>query len=304
MQHKAISIGYAIPRAGFAAAVHSVFRSAVNLRLNSGGNLLTLVTSNEADLPQGIRVDAPDDFSFEILHLGEQATCRGNILRFASSALTIDLRGAESFTCHLAALHPDMTHPSVETAWRFAWQKLNERQTQSNAEVIAGNLFRLDEIIKAGAPRRIGEAMRNLFEATQRYDLTDVSPVRALIGLGSGLTPSGDDLLVGYLAGLWSASKGRSNRLTFLSTLGEAVIRLSERTNDISRTYLYHAAHGQVSSRLVNLADAICAGSDPQHVQDRLNAAAQAGHTSGMDAATGLLVGLAVWNRPGIHPLV
>ena len=68
MYLNALSIGYAIPRADFDAAVHSVFKSALNLRLASGGKLLTLVASSEADLPQGIRVDTPDDFSFEIFH--------------------------------------------------------------------------------------------------------------------------------------------------------------------------------------------------------------------------------------------
>lgn len=288
MQFKAISIGYAVPRADFDAAVHSVFKSAVNLRLNNGGNLLTLVASSEADLPQGIRVESPDDFSFEILQMDERVACRENILRCASSALTIDLRGAESFICNLSALPADMSNPSVATAWRFAWQTLNERQIKSNAEIIAQDLFRPETA-------RAGKAIQSIFESTRRCDLNDDSSVRALIGLGSGLTPSGDDLLVGYLAGLRCAAKGRSNRLTFISTLGEAVIRLSHLTNDISRTYLYHAAYGQVSSRLVSLANAICAGSNPQLVQDCVNSAMRVGHTSGMDAVTGLLLGLAVW---------
>jgi hypothetical protein len=51
MYLKAISVGDAVPRTNFDAAVHSVFQSAINLRLNNGDDLLTLVTSNEADLP-------------------------------------------------------------------------------------------------------------------------------------------------------------------------------------------------------------------------------------------------------------
>jgi hypothetical protein len=296
MHLNAISIGYAIPRTDFDATVHSVFHSAINLCLARGSELLTLVASSEADLPQGIRVDTPDDFSFEIFRAGEQVTYRDDILRFASSALTIDLRGAGRFSCDLSALQVDLTNPSVATAWRFAWQTLNDQQIESNAEIIAQDLFRSDESIKAGVPRKAGVAIQGLFEATRKYDLSDVSPIHALIGLGAGLTPSGDDLLVGYLAGLWCASKRRSERLNFITTLGEVVIRLSKGTNDISRTYLYHAGCGQVSSRLVNLANAICAGSDPQHVRDCVNSAMQTGHTSGMDAVTGLVFGLAAWD--------
>jgi len=257
--------------------------------------LLTLVTSNEADVPQGIRVDTPDGFSFEIFCAGESVTCRDGILRFASSALTIDLRGAVSFSCNLPALQADMTNPVVATAWRRAWQTLNERQIRSGAEIIAQDLFLSGETIRAGVSRKAGEAMRNLFEATQRYDMTSVSSVRALIGLGAGLTPSGDDLLVGYLAGLWCSVLDKSERVQFVSNLGKAVIRLSCQTNDISRTYLYHASRGQVSSPLTNLAEAICRGENSDRLITTIKSAMQVGHTSGMDVVSGLLVGLAAW---------
>ncbi len=248
MHLNAISIGYAVPREDFDAAVHSVFHSAINLNLNGGKSLLTLVTSNEADLPQGIRVDTPDDFSFEIFHTGESAICRDEILRFASSALTIDLRGAESFSCTLSVLYADITRPCEATAWRRVWQSLNERQIQLNAEIIAQDLFRSDGPVRAGVPRRAGEAVRGLFAATRQFDLAAASSLNALIGLGVGLTPSGDDLLVGYLAGLWCTVQDRPERLQFVSDLGKEINRLSQQTNDISRSYLYHASRGQVSS--------------------------------------------------------
>lgn len=293
MYLKAISIGCAVPRANFDATVHSVFQSAINIRLTKGSNLLTLVASGEADLPQGIRVDTPDDFSFEIFRAGEQVNCRDDILHFGSS--TIDLRGIGRWKCELPALQADMTNPAVIIAWRTVWQALNKRQMLLEAEIIAEDLFRSDEIMRAGVPRRAGEAMRGLFDATRRHDLTAASFVRSLIGLGAGLTPSGDDLLVGYLAGLWCTVLDKSERMKFISSLGKAVIRLSHRTNDISRTYLYHASRGQVSSRLADLAEAVCHGENSDRLPAIAESAMQAGHTSGMDAVTGLLIGLATW---------
>ena len=183
----ALSIGYAIPRADFDAAVHSVFKSALNLRLTSGGKLLTLVTSSEADLPQGIRVDTPDDFSFEIFHSGDDVTCREDTLRLGS--LTIELRGARRWKCDLSALQAEPAKPTVSTAWSFVWDMLNKRQRLTKSEIVAEELFRSDETIQAGVPRKAGEAMRGLFDATRRFDPTVISSVRPLIGLGSGLTP-------------------------------------------------------------------------------------------------------------------
>ncbi len=300
MYLKAISIGDAVPHTDFNATVHSVFRSAMNLRLTRGGKLLTLVASSEADLPQGIRVDTPDDFSFEIFRAGEQVTCRDDILRLG--LLTIELHNARYWKCDLPALQADLTNPAVSTSWQRAWQTLNERQVQSDAEIIAENLFRSDERIRTGVPRKAGEAMRNLFESTRRYDLTSISSVRSLIGLGTGLTPSGDDLLVGYLAGLWCTVQGKNERLQFISNLGEMIIRLSPQTNDISRTYLYHTSRGQVSSRLADLAEAICRGENSDRLLTTIESAMQVGHTSGMDAVTGLLIGLAVWTSPETTP--
>jgi hypothetical protein len=295
MRFKAISIGYAIPRADFDATVHSVFNSAINLRLASGDMLLTAVAGNEADLPQGIRVDTPDDFSFEIFHAGEPVTCRDDLLRFASSELTVDLQGAVEFGCNLTALRADMTDPAVMTAWKGVWQMLNERQIRSGAEIIAQDLFLSGETIREGAPRKAGVAMRSLFESTRRHDPITPSLISPLLGLGAGLTPSGDDLLVGYLAGLWCAVRGKSERMQFVLDLGKAITSLSQRTNDISRTYLYHAAQGQVASRLAHLAEAICRG-EKSTLPATAQSAMQSGHTSGMDAVSGLLFGIAAWN--------
>jgi hypothetical protein len=294
MYLKAISIGDVVPHTDFDATVHSVFRSAVNLRLNRGNKLLTLVGSSEADLPQGIRVDTPDDFSFEICRAGEPVTCRDHILRFGS--LTIELRGARRWKCDLPSLQADMTNLAVATAWRCAWDALNERQMLVGAEIIAEDLFRSDGIIRASVPRRAGEAMRGLFDATRRYDhLNAPSSLRPLVGLGAGLTPSGDDLLVGYLAGLWCTVLDKSERVQFVSNLGKAVLRFSRQTTDISRTYLYHASRGQVSSRLADLAEALCRGENSDCLLTTAEFAMRVGHTSGMDAVTGLLIGLATW---------
>ena len=329
--YQAISIGDAVPRIDFDAVVHSVFRSSLNLRLHNSDHLLTL-TSSEADLPQGIRVDTPDGFTFENFHVGEQVTCRDENLRLDS--LTVDLRRARHWQCDLPALKADTTSPAFSTAWNFVWDALNKRQKLSNAEIIAEDsllhtcrcertlrsnpLFSSDvsaksreEIASSGrtpssqrhnptartsVSRKAGEAMRDLLNVTRRYDSTDTSAVNSLIGLGSGLTPSGDDLLVGYMAGLWCAVRDKSERVQFVSDLGDAIIRHSKQTNDISRIYLYHASLGQVSSLLANLAEAICMGVGLDRLLAVAENAMRIGHTSGMEAVTGLLIGLTAWD--------
>jgi hypothetical protein len=43
---------------------------------------------------------------------------------------------------------------------------------------------------------------------------------------------------------------------------------------------------------------------DTEQIQSALKEAMRVGHSSGMDSVTGLLIGLAVWERDGFAPLV
>ena len=330
MYLSAITIGYAVPDGNFDASVHSVFQNAINLCPSGASGLLTLVTASEADLPQGIRVNTPEGFSFERHQVGERVTCQdGNL---CLDSLIIKLHGARRWKCNLSTLEVDTTNPAVAIAWNCVWDALNKRQKLSKAEVVADNICHCEEWRESRHDKAIsssllaqklhenrgllrnvrlqrhhstawtnvshkaGVAIRGLVRATRRYDSAlAISAVDALVGLGTGLTPCGDDLLVGYMAGLWCAMQDKSERVRFVSDLGKAIIHLSQQTNDISHTYLYHAVHGQVSSQLANLAEAICRGENPNCLLNIAEAAMQVGHTSGMDAVTGLLVGLTAW---------
>jgi hypothetical protein len=292
MRLEAICLGYAVPRRGFNAEVHSAFASAVNLMPARGNRLLTLVTVEQADLPQGIRLDTPQGFSFDGLRTGERFTCLDGILRCEQASLMIDLRTARRWKCDLPALAADMKDPATSAAWRAVEQMLSKRRARAATGLPAG---------QAAAARRMDESIPGLVAATRRYDLAATGSVAALIGLGTGLTPSGDDFLVGYLAGLWCTTRGIIERVEFLLSLGKAVPRLSRRTNDISRTYLFHAARGQVSNRLAALAEAICRGERSSRLFEAAESAMSVGHTSGMEAVAGLLIGLSVWEG-GIVP--
>ena len=295
MYLSAIAMGYAVPAGNFDAAVHSVFQSAINLHPNDEDLLLTLFTSPEEDLPQGIRLDTPKDFSFEGFQTGEPAICRDNILHFKKTSLTVQLSNARRWKCDLPALKIDISNPPVSAAWSIVWEVLNKQQRLSQSEIVAEELFRSNQTVQNSVARKARAAMRDLLRLTWEHNLTDISAVNSLIGLGPGLTPSGDDLLVGYLAGLWCAVQDSDERVRLISSLGETITHLSSKTNDISRTYLYHAVQGQVSSRLANLAEAISRWENPERLIKIAETAMKVGHTSGMDTVTGLLIGLTAW---------
>jgi hypothetical protein len=297
MYLQAITLGYAVPAEAFNASIHSVFRSAVNLKLEGDWHLLTLVSSFDADLPHGIRVDTPDGFTFEHLQVGAAVTCRNGVVRFHSALIEVDLSKARHWDFNLSACTFDATNPCVGSVMQSVWRALNERQLAYGAEMVGARLLHPQGVEGSATLRRLADGMAQLLEATAGYDLSVSTAVSQLIGLGQGVTPTGDDLLVGYIAGLWCRIGNDARRREYASNLGQTLIDLGVRTTDVSRSFLYHAALGHVSSRLAGLAEAICKGMDSRELLETAQAAMSVGHTSGMDAVTGLLLGLAAWDR-------
>jgi hypothetical protein len=107
--------------------------------------------------------------------------------------------------------------------------------------------------------------------------------VSALTGLGPGLTPAGDDLLCGALAGLHAASHPAADRL------GDVVRRLAPgRTTRLSAALLVAAADGGVLPELASL----LAAPGPEHAAAALHRLLDVGHTSGACLAAGALLSL------------
>lgn len=283
----ALSIGAAVPAKDFDAVVHSVFTRAVNLKLKDSSHLLTLTRVDEADLPQGIRLNTPPDFSFEMLHSGDHFTSRSGILSSIAARLTIDLRLAQRWKCNLKTLAVSLEDVSTLDAWQHAVTIVNHYR----------RLAETQDPVAQSIACKMNQLTTGLVAATSTMNhLAAIENAAELIGLGPGLTPAGDDFLVGYLAGLWSTAGRIPERIQFVTNLGRAVARLSRCTNEISGTYLTHAAHARVSSRLLDLARVIKQGQGSADLHQVTLLSLQVGHTSGLEATTGLLQGLAAWN--------
>ena len=124
----------------------------------------------------------------------------------------------------------------------------------------------------------------------RREDLEGLKrAVAAMIGLGVGLTPSGDDFLVGLLLALSVGLPGRMEPV--LEELKAHIRRFSGGTNDISRQYLLCACRGEYSLRLHEL---LQAGAEGKGIRTALEKTAEIGHSSGVDTLNGLLAGIKI----------
>jgi Protein of unknown function (DUF2877) len=279
MRLTAISAGEQAPRHHFNGAVHSVFRQACNLRADDG-RLLALLLPNLGNLPHGVRVDPPAGFAFSsYLTAGQRFGCRADVIRITGAGLAIDLGPARPWRGEAAA-GLDLSSAASTRARRVAWRTFRRHRTR-------------DPRVRITA--RQGFA---LTRATRRFRSDQATrAIGALIGCGPGLTPAGDDLIVGFLAGLWSAVGSDPARRAFLERLCVVVDAAAAATGDISRAFLAQATKGRFAEPLAILTGRISEDAAAAEVERVTIAALRVGHTSGGDGVLGLLLGLAAWQR-------
>lgn len=106
-------------------------------------------------------------------------------------------------------------------------------------------------------------------------------PVHALIGLGPGLTPSGDDFLVGALA-LLDALGERSAHAVLARAIADAPRGL---TSPLSDCLLRAAAAGHVGENLCRAVSAVISGA----AETAVAALRHTGHSSGWDMLAGVV---------------
>jgi hypothetical protein len=104
---------------------------------------------------------------------------------------------------------------------------------------------------------------------------------RALVGLGPGLTPSGDDVVAGALV---AAHATADPRLPRWRAETRAALRV-RRTTAVSRALLRHAMEGYATPELAAFLVGSCRGDAAQETRSLL----AVGHTSGAALAAGAL---------------
>src|SRR5579884_845896 len=135
--------------------------------------------------------------------------------------------------------------------------------------------------------------LRILIEATWKQDIEQLqTATRGLAGLGPGLTPSGDDVLGGFIAALTLLSEHISSDTASRKHLAETIVYMAiGRTTKFSATLLAHAARGEVAEHLGELI-IVLSFDDNQRLLQAANRLLSFGATSGGDTLLGLLLGI------------
>ncbi len=122
-----------------------------------------------------------------------------------------------------------------------------------------------------------------------------------LVGLGSGLTPSGDDFLGGLLFGLHTLKELFPSQFQSKKTESPSFLRqIRSRTNLISATILGDLAGGSGPAPLHTFLRSLLLRDSPAAALNHALALSSLGHSTGWDELTGLLAGL-LWTRPAAN---
>ena len=137
---------------------------------------------------------------------------------------------------------------------------------------------------------RVARPRITRFESWLRHvletDRVSSEPVQDLIGLGPGLTPSGDDFLVGALALLDALSETKAHA----ALAGAIIASPRELTSPLSGCLLRAAAAGHIGENLHRAIAALISG----NVDAAVAAIRNIGHSSGWDMLAGAATALQV----------
>ncbi|WP_169949490.1 DUF2877 domain-containing protein [Microbispora sp. H11081] len=150
---------------------------------------------------------------------------------------------------------------------------------------------------RAGSPRRPGLDPDGAPALLERGCLAgslleSITAAERLIGLGPGLTPSGDDMLAGLLVALRRLGAAADvPRAVWLADWLAAAVTYDarSRTTPVSATLLHCAARGEASPEVTAVLRGV-AGHQP--LEPAVRRLLRLGHTSGADLAWGVQIGL------------
>ena len=163
------------------------------------------------------------------------------------------------------------------------------RSTSEGVQFLAAVLAsRMIDRAAAGLSSSAGcVAQQQLRQGIRKLDeVSFLEGASALIGLGEGLTPAGDDCLVGALAVLWRCRAAWLEKIEHIRKAIGVVSKFG--TTAVGREFLLHAVDGSFSEVIVNLMNARSVG----EAIERADELGRLGASSGADTLWGMRLAL------------
>ncbi len=281
--------------------VYGVFNRTVNV-LAEDNELLILARKDVQKSPITIIMDLPPriDMSTFGVKIGASVIKLGLFIQISGSKLLISLENATLWKARR----------QIKTSLAIK-DIMSNCDTAKNIGIIhgkQGGLLNLLEHLNALVKGETLDAQefnlysKNAFshvimlvKAVLSRNLGDVRiSVNSLIGLGPGLTPSCDDMLMGFMSSLLLVTEALSGNVYYAREVNQNIVSLVKgQTTLLSQKLLEQAALGEAPELTRNVVEAIAAGTEEQ-VKKATSRLLTVGHSSGTDTLLGILLGFQV----------
>jgi hypothetical protein len=268
------------------------FRRSMYLRAGNG-DIICLCSPLIDRGPLNVRCALPEATDWRCLDLGAERTAvvEGESLRFGSKTIFYSGRARIWEPAHVDNLG-GATLARLEAVLDAAAGSapdmgLGPVFRPARSQFALGRGRAANGVLGAAAPalRALAQWLKNTRFRQRLRLLRPPCEAIELIGLGPGLTPSGDDYLGGLMIGLRALKRGDLATCIARLVLPEA----RKRTGIISHAHLACAAKGYGGEALHRTIAAI-AGSGPLDSRSCLDAVGRMGATSGWDALAGAVM--------------
>ena len=275
---------YEIVKKLSSAKVHSVYNRTINLCANDC--LLSLQSENSPLSPITLETNcSPEELSIFDLSSGDEISAANDGLYINGNFFLYDF--APCWNCALSSIQQNSCAPNQNFNLSFLYSCLNEMLPIGGfSDLVLPN----GEAWKSSASAsEAGKILSHCSDNIMMHSWESASAFASnLIGLGEGLTPSGDDFLCGMLAALQTIATEAA--LNFRFSLSEKLSDALTKTNDISAAFLRSAIEGQFSKAVILLVE----GADKQTVVNNFSAI---GHSSGADTLSGYIFAAETFSR-------
>lgn len=261
------------------ARVLSSFARACNL-IDEQGRVISIVDNTAGNGPSTIVLKESSVSLERILSVGEPVAVGENSLTINTTTIDfteatvwcsrVDWDSAKSCTYHFAKNIGDL---SMIVKYRAPLGGLSS--------MLFSSTYNMDFVCD-----RVAGSAQRLFGGIFNHNIQSVRMgASGVAGLGVGLTPSGDDFLIGVIYALWAIFDPEDAAL-WSRTIVESA---SPHTTMLSAAMLQEASEGNATEHWHILVDVLAKG-DAIDVEQASMGILSVGHTSGADALIGFLL--------------
>jgi hypothetical protein len=278
----------------FKGMIHSTFTNAFNI-LTSAQEII-VVTSKRDRGPSAINVDLNTSFLDNGIKECMPVTRADNYLIVPKAQIAFSLRNASVWSIPDqvggSPLNTTILRKNIETLNGF-FKVLNERSALGQLSLYVHKNFegintrQLSLLTLYALPR-----IRRLVTSIKNMDYDEIGEAAtSLVGLGPGLTPSGDDVLAALMATMRLSANCLGIKEDVIKTMNERILaQIDGRTNLLSQKQMEQAAEGKVSEPIYDFIEALLLPDDD--LLDKYSRVLRIGGTSGEDLTLGILIGL------------